>query len=68
MDPFEEFEFKPLTDGLGFHKKKSPAAKNSLSKNIDMEEEHATPTFNPQTKTIKDQGLSLLEESSVDPL
>lgn len=22
MDPFEEFEFKPLTDGLGFHKKK----------------------------------------------
>ncbi|MCM2281818.1 MAG: hypothetical protein NDI61_08220 [Bdellovibrionaceae bacterium] len=21
MDPFEEFEFKPLTDGLGFHKK-----------------------------------------------
>lgn len=25
MDPFEEFEFKPLTDGLGFHKKKSSA-------------------------------------------
>jgi hypothetical protein len=23
MDPFEEFEFKPLTDGLGFHKKKA---------------------------------------------
>lgn len=22
MDPFDEFEFKPLTDGLGFHKKK----------------------------------------------
>jgi hypothetical protein len=22
MDPFEEFEFKPLTDGLGFHNKK----------------------------------------------
>ena len=21
MDPFDEFEFKPLTDGLGFHKK-----------------------------------------------
>lgn len=26
MDPFEEFEFKPLTEGLGFHKKKSTAA------------------------------------------
>jgi hypothetical protein len=23
MDPFDEFEFKPLTDGLGFHKKKA---------------------------------------------
>lgn len=22
-DPFDEFEFKPITDGLGFHKKKS---------------------------------------------
>src|SRR5580658_5966931 len=21
MDPFDEFEFKPLTEGLGFHKK-----------------------------------------------
>jgi len=28
MDPFEEFEFKPLTEGLGFHKKaEKPAAK-----------------------------------------
>lgn len=26
MDPFEEFEFKPLTEGLGFHKKKSKTA------------------------------------------
>lgn len=32
MDPFEEFEFKPLTDGLGFHKKKSAApAKNTMT-------------------------------------
>lgn len=24
MDPFDEFEFKPLTEGLGFHKKTKP--------------------------------------------
>lgn len=57
MDPFEEFEFKPLTDGLGFHKKKSSAAK------ADAE----VDTFTSQ-KFIKDQGLELIEESSVDPL
>jgi hypothetical protein len=35
MDPFEEFEFKPLTKGLGFHKKPSdmdaPLKSNSAS-------------------------------------
>lgn len=29
-DPFDEFEFKPLTEGLGFHKKKG-AANNAAS-------------------------------------
>ena len=24
-DPFEEFEFKPLTEGLGFHRNKETA-------------------------------------------
>lgn len=57
MDPFEEFEFKPLTDGLGFHKNKATAAK------ADGE----VDTFTSQ-KFIKDQGLSLIEESAVDPL
>ncbi len=27
MDPFEEFEFKPITDGLGFHPKPNTAKK-----------------------------------------
>lgn len=31
MDPFDEFEFKPLTDGLGFHKK-SVSLKEGLKK------------------------------------
>lgn len=58
MDPFEEFEFKPLTDGLGFHKKKTatPAA----------QENKKTDTFS--SHIIKDQGLELLEEASPDPL
>ncbi len=57
MDPFDEFEFKPLTDGLGFHKKKTatPAKeeskKDALSKNL-----------------MKNQGLELIEETSTDPL
>lgn len=55
MDPFEEFEFKPLTDGLGFHKKKATAA--AADKHAD--------TFTSQ-KFIKGQGLELIEESSLD--
>lgn len=57
MDPFDEFEFKPLTDGLGFHKKKPAASSKdqtkaeTLSKNL-----------------MKDQGLELIEETSTDPL
>lgn len=58
MDPFEEFEFKPLTDGLGFHKRKASAS---------TAEPEAADTFRSQ-KFIKDQGLELIEESSVDPL
>jgi hypothetical protein len=57
MDPFDEFEFKPLTDGLGFHKKKSTGQK------FNKEEE----TFTSK-KFIKDQGLSLLDEVNVNPL
>ncbi|MEN0057679.1 MAG: RDD family protein [Bdellovibrio sp.] len=52
MDPFEEFEFKPLTDGLGFHKKKaSPST--------------ATTAADP---ILKNQGLELIEEPGADPL
>ncbi len=29
-DPFEEFEFKPLTEGLGFHRKKSESNSGSF--------------------------------------
>lgn len=64
MDPFEEFEFKPLTDGLGFHKKKPAAAKINTSN--PMEETAPSNTF--AKNTLKNQGLELLEEPSTDPL
>lgn len=38
MDPFDEFEFKPLTDGLGFHKK-SVSLKEGLKNSGVLEEE-----------------------------
>lgn len=59
MDPFEEFEFKPLTDGLGFHKKKATAKATAPESKAD--------SFS-RDLLIKNQGLELIEESSVDPL
>ena len=38
MDPFDEFEFKPLTDGLGFHKK-ALSLKDGLNKTGVINEE-----------------------------
>ncbi|MFP5518592.1 MAG: RDD family protein [Bdellovibrionia bacterium] len=46
-DPFEEFEFKPLTEGLGFHKKKAETPKEDA------------PLIDP---ILKDQVFSLLDE------
>lgn len=61
MDPFEEFEFKPLTEGLGFHKKKGPAQKaTDLDSSFEV--------TRPAAKNSHTDGLSLLEEEAVDPL
>lgn len=38
MDPFDEFEFKPLTDGLGFHKK-AVSLKEGLKNSGVLEDE-----------------------------
>ena len=38
MDPFEEFEFKPLTEGLGFHKKKANPVKPEPAANDEKNE------------------------------
>ncbi|RYG62259.1 metalloendopeptidase, partial [bacterium] len=60
MDPFEEFEFKPLTEGLGFHKKKS----STPAKTTDLDSEFQ---ISGPTQDFKQNGLSLLEETT-DPL
>lgn len=55
MDPFDEFEFKPLTDGLGFHKK-ALSLKDGLKSTGVLDEELAgIPSSMPQ---------SMLEDSS----
>ena len=48
MDPFDEFEFKPLTDGLGFHKK-SVSLKDGLKNSGVLEDElQGIPTSIPK--------------------
>jgi hypothetical protein len=48
MDPFDEFEFKPLTDGLGFHKK-SVSLKEGLKNSGVLEDElQGIPTSMPK--------------------
>ena len=48
MDPFDEFEFKPLTEGLGFNKK--PATLKDQVKTSGLIEEHfeAIPSSIPR--------------------
>lgn len=39
IDPFEEFEFKPITEGLGFHRdQKNLTSKSNLQKDLLQEE------------------------------
>jgi len=48
MDPFDEFEFKPLTDGLGFHKK-SVSLKEGLKRTGVIEDQlHTVPVSMPK--------------------
>ena len=54
MDPFDEFEFKPLTEGLGFHKKKS---ENKADK-LEAKNKRSTEPF------LRDKGFSLLDEET----
>ena len=49
MDPFEEFEFKPLTDGLGFQKKASGLkAQTRQTQMVERELDRKIPTPPPE--------------------
>lgn len=57
-DPFEEFEFKPLTEGLGFHQKPekkpaasaSPAIETFQARGLDFNEVLPSPAAEPLIK------------------
>ncbi|MBX3039138.1 MAG: RDD family protein [Bdellovibrionaceae bacterium] len=59
-DPFEEFEFKPLTEGLGFHQKPGnkttpaasaqPALETFQARSLDFNEVLPTPATEPLLK------------------
>lgn len=57
MDPFEEFEFKPLTEGLGFHKKKSQ------SPTLNLDDSSPSPFAND---LLKNKGLELIDDTEGD--
>lgn len=64
MDPTDDFQFKPLTDGLGFHNKKKTAAKiSSLNSHGSLAQEAtqaANDAFN-DLLTTKTASLDMLE-------
>lgn len=48
MDPFDEFEFKPLTDGLGFHKKQKSLRESVKEVSLDEKVKPSLPVDLPQ--------------------
>lgn len=58
-DPFDEFEFKPITEGLGFHKK--AVEKNSMPLNI--EEKPQATQDKPLFKETLNSSFNLIEEN-----
>ncbi len=58
MDPFEEFEFKPLTEGLGFHKRQQKSQISPVSSmaggNLEMlEDSPLNPPLPRQAKNLR---------------
>lgn len=55
MDPFEEFQFKPITEGLGFHRKVKSSSTSPLTEDSNSQEPTLTST------QFRARGLDLLE-------
>lgn len=73
MDPFDEFEFKPLTDGLGFHKKKATTpvqTTNSIpqsttsARRASFEEESIENLLPPLKRKSNAPEMSIQEDSN----
>ncbi len=69
MDPFEEFEFKPLTDGLGFHNRTQPEKTNNTNgqtPKIDFELEMMAPDIVENLSTPQIQPALPRKDSKTD--
>ena len=69
MEPFEDFEFKPLTDGLGFHKKaeKLKTEPSVMRAAFDDEEDFNTEVGLPADAPRASSTRSFLSESNTAP-
>lgn len=55
-DPFEEFEFKPITDGLGFHSQSKSSAKNDAKADTKIESKlDAKPDLSFETRRAQSE-------------
>ncbi len=76
MDPFDEFEFKPLTQGLGFHKKRAKLKEESSSlSDGELKPAVVPPLFEglpkedvPSAKSLLSEMREDLASPAVDPL
>lgn len=62
-DLFEEFEFKPLTDGLGFNKKPQPAQNQNMMSSASLNEDLLSSEPIKPTKKKFEDVLATLEKS-----
>lgn len=64
MDPFEEFEFKPITEGLGFHNKKNTTPAPKRDQDFSFIEETITEKNQPSSAFLVKSPLP--RESATD--
>lgn len=64
MDPFEDFEFKPLTEGLGFHKKKATEATSETQTEFKVKPEFNLNTPLPRKSKEEIKNITAQETSS----
>lgn len=58
VDPFEEFEFKPITDGLGFHRNQKPL--NEKTPPLPEPSRTASPKTSNASKSVAGQSAHAL--------